>query len=251
MTLTNAGNLGIGTTSPYAKLSVVGEPVSSYFTATSTTAPTPFNGGFAVGTGVSPSGLVYVRSTGNIGIGTTPHASAKIHLRSGTDDNMWVRSISDFGGIYTGTDGIGLQILSDGVSGRDFSVLATKIDLSVAAGEAALRVDSTGNVGIGTTSPYAKLSVVGEVVASNLTATSTTATSTFAGGFAVGTGASPSGLVYDRSTGFVGVGTNAPAAGFHLKSAGTTNLIIEHANNFNGGLQINEAGVNKWNFTNP
>ena len=38
-----------------------------------------------------------------------------------------------------------------------------------------------GNVGIGTTSPYAKLSVVGEVVASHYIAT-TTATSTFAGG---------------------------------------------------------------------
>lgn len=35
------------------------------------------------------------------------------------------------------------------------------------------------NVGIGTTSPYAKLSVVGETVAQNFTATSTTATSTF------------------------------------------------------------------------
>src|SRR3989344_1349449 len=34
------GNIGIGTTSPYAKLSIVGETVSSYFSATSTTAST-------------------------------------------------------------------------------------------------------------------------------------------------------------------------------------------------------------------
>lgn len=39
----------------------------------------------------------------------------------------------------------------------------------------------TGNLGIGTTSPYAKLSVVGETVARNFTATSTTATSVFNG----------------------------------------------------------------------
>ncbi len=38
------GNLGIGTTSPYAKLSVVGETVSAYFTAT-TTATSTFAGG--------------------------------------------------------------------------------------------------------------------------------------------------------------------------------------------------------------
>lgn len=49
-----------------------------------------------------------------------------------------------------------------------------------------------GNVGIATTSPYAKLSVVGEVVMTNFNATSTTATSTIAGPLDLGsTGTSP------------------------------------------------------------
>jgi peptidoglycan/xylan/chitin deacetylase (PgdA/CDA1 family) len=56
---------------------------------------------------------------------------------------------------------------------------------------------TTGKIGIGTSSPYAKLSVVGETVSSYFTATSTTATSTFAGGFNAGNG----GLVYDFSSG--------------------------------------------------
>ncbi len=47
----------------------------------------------------------------------------------------------------------------------------------------------SGNVGIGTTSPYDMLSVAGEVVANDFYATSTTATSTFAGGLNVGGGA--------------------------------------------------------------
>jgi hypothetical protein len=48
---------------------------------------------------------------------------------------------------------------------------------------------SSGNLGIGTTSPYAPLSVVGAggVVAEKFIATSTTATSTFAGNIVVGT----------------------------------------------------------------
>ena len=60
-----------------------------------------------------------------------------------------------------------------------------------------------GNIGIGTTSPYAKLSVVGEAVAQYFTATSTTATSTFAGVFAIGT-TSPS------SSSLFTVGTSSP-----------------------------------------
>ncbi len=47
-----------------------------------------------------------------------------------------------------------------------------------------------GNVGVGTTSPYTKLSVVGEVVARNFTATSSTATSTFAGAVRIAGGIS-------------------------------------------------------------
>ncbi|MEN9913127.1 MAG: hypothetical protein RLY66_535, partial [Candidatus Parcubacteria bacterium] len=40
--IVNGGNIGIGTTSPYAKLSVVGQTVSEYFTATSTRVASTF-----------------------------------------------------------------------------------------------------------------------------------------------------------------------------------------------------------------
>jgi hypothetical protein len=60
---------------------------------------------------------------------------------------------------------------------------------------------TTGNVGIGTTTPYAMLSVAGEVVGRNFTATSTTATSTFAGGLNVNSGS----ILHDFSSGITSI----------------------------------------------
>src|SRR4030042_1461546 len=65
----------------------------------------------------------------------------------------------------------------------------------------------SGNVGIGTTSPYAMLSVAGQTVAQYITATSTTATSTIAGGFQAG---GSSGM-YVTNIGNVGIGIESPA----------------------------------------
>lgn len=61
------------------------------------------------------------------------------------------------------------------------------------AGSERLRITSDGLVGIGSSSPYARLSVAGNVVADSFFATSTSATSTFAGGFTINNGA----FVYD------------------------------------------------------
>ena len=67
--------------------------------------------------------------------------------------------------------------LPTGTDGQTLSYVGTTLTAT-----STLTVLANGNVGIGTTSPYAKLSVVGEVVGAYFTATTTTATSTFAGG---------------------------------------------------------------------
>src|SRR3989339_1457109 len=124
-----------------------------------------------------------------------------------TTDTIWTLPAADgsLNSVLT-TDGSGnLSWTVPGASGNTtagYFVATSTLATSTFAGGLTIGTNgflfdlSTRNVGIGTTSPYAKLSVVGEVVASHFTATSTTATSTFAGGFSVGNGA----LAYDYSS---------------------------------------------------
>ena len=73
-------------------------------------------------------------------------------------------------------------------------------------------VNPAGNVGVGTTSPYTKLAVVGELAARNFTATSTTATSTFYG---------------------VISGPDATFGDLRIRGATTTSRILIGGTNFN------------------
>jgi hypothetical protein len=79
-------------------------------------------------------------------------------------------------------------------------------------------IANNGNVGIGTTSPYAKLSVVGQVVGEYFTATSTTATSTLAGGLSV---ASSTFNILNYN-GYVGIGTSTPSSKLALSGGNFT-----------------------------
>ena len=103
------------------------------------------------------------------------------------------------------------QLRNSGTGNLELNTAAADGDILFRPGDAtAMTVKSTsGNVGIGTTSPVSKLSVVGE--------------SALAGGLSVGLGyagtAAPTGGLIIQ--GNVGIGTTSPTAVLHLK-AGTT-----------------------------
>lgn len=97
-------------------------------------------------------------------------------------------------------------------------------------------------LGIGTTTPYAPLSVVGKlgVVAAKFHATSTTATSTFAGGLTTGS----SGLNV-LVNGKVGINTITPSTYLTVKGAGSSGASMAQFNAGSGNsfVQINDNGT--------
>ncbi|MBL8158405.1 hypothetical protein JNK62_02650 [bacterium] len=132
------------------------------------------------------SEFFYNSSIGNLGLGTTtPFATLQIATTTGKN-----LILSDSGA------GINLKHWLFSSRGGNFYI-GTTTDLYASSTIAALTLNTNGNLGVGTTTPYAKLSVVGGVAAQYFNSDSSTATSTFAGGLNVGNGA----LKYDYSAG--------------------------------------------------
>lgn len=206
MRITQAGLVGIGTSSPLSTLTVhsgqVAIPIGSLgvpgFTFNDDldtgfyqTAVNTINfgvGGSAVGT-FSATGIVSVVGfDANDGAVTTPSYS----FTSDTNTGMYLSGTDSLSFSVGGNEaisidsavkvGIGTSTPFAKLSVENTGATDSLLVNDEATDQSPFVVDASGNVGIGTTTPYKKLSVVGEVAAESFTATSTTATSTFNGG---------------------------------------------------------------------
>jgi hypothetical protein len=219
-TLVVDGNVGIGTTTPSAKLQVLGsDSLSTSFAANIS--------------GATGTGLV-VTNEGNVGIGTTGpghklHVNGDIgltgynwNITTAGDQNWGFRVKNPAAGTYY-TD----------VTGA-FSVQSTGgfrvVDKYGATENIWLIVNQAGNVGIGTTTPSAKLQVLG----------SDSLSTSFAANIS---GATGTGLVVTNN-GNIGIGTTGPSA--KLQVLGSDSLSTSFAANISGatgtGLVVTNEG---------
>ena len=149
MIITHGGNVGIGTTAPANKLNVIGD---GNFTGVL------YSNGQLVGSGTlnstgwnSTGAKVFLANTSAyVGIGTTS-PDQKLHLVG----NMVVES----GNTYFTTAGNGVIFGGTSAYGLIKGSASKELIFNTNSSER-MRIDSSGNVGIGTTIPGAKLDVV-------------------------------------------------------------------------------------------
>lgn len=180
----NGANVGIGTTSPAAKLHIdlpsgafgSGYPYNILSYGNSNVFKTYMDGNWnyvneVIQNGVNQSGYIIstngsekmrITSSGNVGIGTTS-PSAKLSL-AGPSELIWLQENSAYISFYNTANSIRTGYIQAN-TGSNITIMpeASNALILGAGGNERIRITSAGNVGIGITAPGSKLEVAGNI----------------------------------------------------------------------------------------
>ena len=281
MRLDSSGNVGIGTTAPATRLHVAGTGSGPTLRLENQTASTGKTYDIISGDGgplrfqdiTAGAERMRIASDGNVGIGTaTPGASTRLNVngRGLFTDGSYDPGDSTASGVsisYDTGSNIGIiGAIQTGVTEREMRMRGNTLTFFTNGANERMRIDSSGNVGIGTSSPASKLSVSGSFDCSGVGKIGTTvaqaAPSTTdivstsnsilggQGGNAIFVGQYPTtfaswiqssfqnpttatyNLVLQPLGGNVGIGTTAPVQRLHVRQDqdGTTAALIQNRN---------------------
>jgi len=250
----NNGNVGIGTTSPFVKLSVAGDTYlggnltatgtltvggaifAPYFVATDADATSTFAGGLTV----DSTKFVVDPDSGRVGIGTASPESL-IHISKDLTTNFLdyfkienpVLSSDELVGItFSGrqqNDGkafIGIERTDKSYGIGDIVFLINNVleDTAVSTADEVMRITSAGNVGIGTTTPWGQLSVEGQGSKPELVVTGTDMTPDFIvdedGNVGIATTSPDTKLTVDGNAKVTGISYFGPTSGYFVTDVG-------------------------------
>ncbi len=215
----DGGNVGMGTTTPFGILSIGDRAGATSFIIGSSTATTLIvdsSGRLGIGTS-APGALLDIQGAAEFGTGNVNliDSTGKIsgisssYFASLNGSELTSLSATNISGTLGVAQG-GTNIASYSTGDLLYATGATTLG-KLAIGGANTVFTSSGSAPQWSTS----LTLSGAVSGSYITATDASATSTFDGGLVVGT----TGLVYQKATGNVGIGTVNPDSLLHINSS--------------------------------
>jgi len=177
------------------------------------------------------SGQIYKDASGNVGVGTSSPAY-KLDVNGEIRTSNIIRgTYGDSAYLVGGASNNNNNIFVGGGSSATPNIIAATTN-----GTERLRIDSSGNVGIGTTSPAQKLEVAGSSPAIKISATSNASAQLLFNSNAGGTQKDTGSIIYGNdenltfrtasterlridASGNVGIGTTSPARKFHISGS--------------------------------